>query len=896
MEEDLGDVKILIIPEVSESRDGDDAPLARITTDLKNPLLDEGLKRRIVEFLKKSAAAEKEEQLSLDIETGSNFALSRRTSSEGNYDDNCDKQLEASCEEEEDVHIIVNHGMRPVKSDPSKKHHCKLCFKSFNHKSTLSRHKLLSHSPNPPSFTCAHCNRRYKTKVSLRRHLASIEAGNHKRKSSLKVNCALCPALCCKSEMVEHYENDHDKTIEKELIKFRSEDEFLRWKHRIENETTARFTKIRKNRIIKDGTTESFYRCHRDGTYKPRGQNLRHLKKMGSNKINGHCPAKMQVWIDRYHEVSVMFVKTHVGHDMEITRLTLTKQERDHIAQQLALQVPFDAILQACRESAVGAENIRRMNLLTRKDLYNIESSYCLSKLTSRNCLGINVDQWVKQMINEHCDTFIKFYKQQGVTLDDYPNLGAEHFILVLMNEVQTDVLKCRGNNIVCVDTTSVGSEFSIVTLLVLDDRNSGFPVAFSITNNCDLNAYKMFFAAIVDASGKTFQPRILISNLDDSIYKAWNSVMEPPSFRIFSPWVVDEEWRSNLDKIVDPEKQVTFYNKLVSIMEETNVQTFEEELDVTHRELKADPETEEFAEFFDIYKSKASAWAHCFRVHLGDDVNDQISLIQDSLKIVYKCKLKKVSNLEKFIISLMTSVKEHIFVSPVALGEVLTETIATHLRNRHIIAEEIPKNAVCKRPKHWTVAHGEKADTFYKVKVFNAGCDCSNRCEECSACQHGYLCSCVESSLKWFVCEHIHAVCSRSRANPGSSSSRSQSIKNEVDDTEAFYGLADSEMSVDDENAKNMIINVPESAYQYMTAEGEDGNVLLTFETEDLEDNAELILGYAEEDQDVNVEERRSLLAQKCQKILNRISSEAQVAAFEQAMASLETDVTFIE
>lgn len=130
----------------------------------------------------------------------------------------------------------------------------------------------------------------------------------------------------------------------------------------------------------------------------------------------------------------------------------------------------------------------------------------------------------------------------------------------------------------------------------------------------------------------------------------------------------------------------------------------------------------------------------------------------------------------------------------------------------------------------------------------------------------------------------------------PGSSSSRSQSIKNEVDDTEAFYGLADSEMSVDDENAKNMIINVPESAYQYMTAEGEDGNVLLTFETEDLEDNAELILGYAEEDQDVNVEERRSLLAQKCQKILNRISSEAQVAAFEQAMASLETDVTFIE
>uniref|UniRef100_A0A0K8TE40 C2H2-type domain-containing protein n=1 Tax=Lygus hesperus TaxID=30085 RepID=A0A0K8TE40_LYGHE len=623
--EDLGDVKILIIPEVSEFKDGE-AP-GPIVADLQDASsLHQDLQDKIVEFLKNS----------------------RNLPGEDIRDDECGKKRKAPTEKSgiskktaRDEDFIEVLEVVP----PKGKHQCKLCYKAFNHKSTLSRHKTLAHTVNPPIFICAHCSKRYKTKVSLRRHLQNVESKDASRKTSLAVNCALCDYKSGKSEMLEHYEQIHGTTIEKEIIKFASEDEFHVWKHQTEIHTTARFTKIRKDRIIKDGTKESFYRCHRDGVYKPRGNNLRNLKKLGSNKINGHCPAKMQVWINQDDEVSVMFVKTHVGHEMDISRLTLTKQERDHIAQQLALQVPFDTILEACRESAVGAENIRRMNLLTRKDLYNIESSYSLSKVTYRNCLGINVEGWVKEMIGDHCDSFIKFYKPQGKILEDYPTIDVEDFILVLMNDAQVEILKGGGSDYVCVDATSIASDFSLLTVLVLDERDQGFPVAFLITNNCDNHVMELFFSTLKEATSIEFKPRIFITSLDDSVYKSWNSIMSAPSFRIYSPWIVDEDWRSNLDKITNPEKQVEYYNKLISVMEESNVQTFEEEMDCTYRAMKNDPETVEFAEFFEIYKSKASSWAHCFRGHLGPNVNEQLERIQASLKVVLRVNSKKFCN-----------------------------------------------------------------------------------------------------------------------------------------------------------------------------------------------------------------------------------------------------------
>lgn len=74
------------------------------------------------------------------------------------------------------------------------------------------------------------------------------------------------------------------------------------------------------------------------------------------------------------NSVSVLFLKTHVGHDYEVDRLTLTREERDSIAAKIAVGISFDEIL-----AELHSSKHERLRIMTRKDLYNIETSYHLN-------------------------------------------------------------------------------------------------------------------------------------------------------------------------------------------------------------------------------------------------------------------------------------------------------------------------------------------------------------------------------------------------------------------------------------------------------------------------------------------------------------------------------------
>lgn len=114
-----------------------------------------------------------------------------------------------------------------------------------------------------------------------------------------------------------------------------------------------------------------FYKCHRDGKYKPKGKNIRKLKSLGSNKIGSHCPARMDVMVEG-DEVSVLYIKTHVGHELEPKRLTLAKNEKDFLAEQLIMpNTNYDDILNVVKT----LNSSSRLHHLTRKDLVTIKSS-----------------------------------------------------------------------------------------------------------------------------------------------------------------------------------------------------------------------------------------------------------------------------------------------------------------------------------------------------------------------------------------------------------------------------------------------------------------------------------------------------------------------------------------
>lgn len=124
------------------------------------------------------------------------------------------------------------------------------------------------------------------------------------------------------------------------------------------------------------------------------------MKILGSNKINGYCPADIKIKISSCGSVEGSYCSTHVGHTNELGRLRLSADEREAISEKIAADIPFDSILESVRNSVTGTF-LKRSDMLTRKDLHNIASNYDLKAKAIRHKYDlVSVDAWVKELGN----------------------------------------------------------------------------------------------------------------------------------------------------------------------------------------------------------------------------------------------------------------------------------------------------------------------------------------------------------------------------------------------------------------------------------------------------------------------------------------------------------------
>ncbi|GFT45991.1 MULE domain-containing protein [Trichonephila clavipes] len=154
---------------------------------------------------------------------------------------------------------------------------------------------------------------------------------------------------------------------------------------------------------------ESFL-CHRSRNFVSDSKGLRHLKILGSNKINAYCPAALKVTQHTDGKYVESYQKIHIGHQNDIGYLFLTADEREITASKRAAKIPLDNILDEIGNSISDA-GLERVHLLTKKDLHNIEKSFNLSSNSLKHDNdGVSVDMWVREMKNSEnpCILFIK--------------------------------------------------------------------------------------------------------------------------------------------------------------------------------------------------------------------------------------------------------------------------------------------------------------------------------------------------------------------------------------------------------------------------------------------------------------------------------------------------------
>ncbi|GFT99517.1 uncharacterized protein NPIL_110731 [Nephila pilipes] len=473
-------------------------------------------------------------------------------------------------------------------------------------------------------------------------------------------------------------------------LELNSFNDFLAWKAEIENNTKSKFISYSTKHINIHGVKYYYFRCHRSGNFMSESKGLRHLKTLGSNKINAYCPAALKVTEHTDGKCIVSYQKVHVGHQNDLGHLFLTADERKNIASKIAAKIPLDNILDEIR-NVISDAGLERVHLLTKKDLHNIEISFNLaSNSVKHENDRVSVDMWVREMQNSE-NPCILFYKTQGSTCTQYSFLKENDFVLIIMTEAQGEILKKFSSDCICIDGTHGvnGYGFELVTLLTIDDLRQGFPCAFLISNRCDQPVLSIFFSCIKQKIGQ-LQPQIFMSDIAESFFNAWKSEMGVPQKRLFCAWHIDRAWRKNLKKIKGAEKQAKTYKIIRSLLEERDIYTFQTLTEAAIKFLKGDPDTIEFSNYFETYYlQNISSWAYCYRLHSGINTNMHIERMHRTSKYIY-LHGKNVKRLDKAIHGIMRFVRDKMIDRLITSNKGKLTSKIRDLRIRHKTSETL--------------------------------------------------------------------------------------------------------------------------------------------------------------------------------------------------------------
>jgi len=629
------------------------------------------------------------------------------------------------------AHIKVNHPL--LKLDeiaPTKKqknsnlyiYTCDQCTKSYCHQKNLTEHKKVAHPIAP-----------------------AIE---------IVVQCAMCSFTATYKNMNIHYEKDHNILQNVDSFEFESIDDFNNWKREIELSTQSLYVK-NYGSSVKGNQIYSYYKCHRSGFYNSISTGQRHLKTQGSNKINGYCPASINVIESNVtKKCTAKFNGNHVGHENEIGHLPLNKCTRDEIVSKISQNIPFEKILEEIREN-IANNHLERTHLLTKKDLYNIEASYNLNNeavLHSND--ATNVGAWVEKLKSDDKLSLV-YYKSQGQIDTNHIQLKEDDFLLLIMNDYQKSMLSKFGNYVICIDETHGMNSyhFNLTTIMVLDDLREGFPCCFMISNRVDEVVLTIFFSKIRDQTG-IIHPNVFMSDMAESFYNAWVVEMEPPKHRLYCTWHVDRAWRKNLNKIKNKTKQVEIYKVLRTLLVEQDAEAFSRMFDNAINRMAKDDETINFSNYFtSYYASSVQSWAYCHRIHAGINTNMHIERMHRTLKHIY-LQGKKVKRLDKSLHALMKYTRDKSIDRLIVLHKGKICSKVKELRKRDKTSLLMSLEMVLENVDHnnWNVLSG-KTSEMYEVNNLKSNCDCQINCSDCQSCIHCYSCSCIDSAIKWNMC-----------------------------------------------------------------------------------------------------------------------------------------------
>lgn len=155
----------------------------------------------------------------------------------------------------------------------------------------------------------------------------------------------------------------------------------------------------------------------------------------------------------------------------------------------------------------------------------------------------------------------------------------------------------------ICVDGThgTNGYDFTLITVMIVDEYGEGFPVAWCLSNREDQLLLLNFFDALKKRVG-IVSPTWFMSDLAEQFYNAWVGVFGINPQKLVCTWHVDRAWRENLRQLKNSELEALVYHNLRVLLEESDDRKFELLLNQTITELNKSPTTASFGKYFEAH------------------------------------------------------------------------------------------------------------------------------------------------------------------------------------------------------------------------------------------------------------------------------------------------------
>ena len=155
-------------------------------------------------------------------------------------------------------------------------------------------------------------------------------------------------------------------------------------------------------------------------------------------------------------------------------------------------------------------KSYQRIHLVTRKDIINIERTYCFTGNQRHRDDATSVHLWVEDMNTQGKKPCFALQTQGQIPPQGYENLSHKDFAIAIQTPLQAEILKRFSSDIICVDSThgTNGYNFSLITVMVIDEYGEGFPMAWCISNREDHPLLLIFYTSLV--SGEVSQQDIM--------------------------------------------------------------------------------------------------------------------------------------------------------------------------------------------------------------------------------------------------------------------------------------------------------------------------------------------------------------------------------------------------